>query len=115
MMGEAERMADDIVLVHHGKVVLSGPLDVIRSSAGKNTLHIEFDGDGAFLETLPHVEHSMIVNNAAELTLSEGADPQKILESSLGHVRIRRFEVATPSLEHIFMEKVGGQTLEEVH
>jgi ABC-2 type transport system ATP-binding protein len=112
MMGEAERMADDIVLVHQGKVVLSGPLDVIRSSAGKNTLHIEFDGDGAFLETLPQVKHAMIVNNAAELTLAEGADPQKILEASLGRVRIRKFELATPSLEHIFMEKVGGETLE---
>src|SRR5690242_6586239 len=46
MMGEAERMADDIVLVHQGKVVLSGPLDAIRASAGKNTLHIDYDGDG---------------------------------------------------------------------
>src|SRR5437763_15548356 len=66
MMGEAERMADDIVLVHEGKVILSGPLDFIRSSAGKNTLHIEFDGDGSFLESLPQVKHAMIVNNAAE-------------------------------------------------
>src|SRR5947199_6552621 len=77
MMGEAERMADDIVLVHHGKVVLSGPLDFIRASFGKNTLHIEFDGDGAFLETLPQVKRAMIVNNAAELSLVQGADPQK--------------------------------------
>src|SRR6266851_3880152 len=112
MMGEAERMADEIVLIHQGKVVLSGPLDFIRSSAGKNTLHIEFDGDGTFLETLPQVKHAMIVNNAAELTLAEGADPQKILEASLSRVRIRKFELATPSLEHIFMEKVGADMLE---
>src|SRR5207253_10402444 len=73
MMGEAERMADDIVLVHQGKVVLSGSLDFIRASFGKNNLHIEFDGDGAFLETLPQVKRAMIVNNAAELSLTEGA------------------------------------------
>jgi ABC-2 type transport system ATP-binding protein len=115
MMGEAERMADDIVLVHQGKVVLSGPLDLVRSSAGKNTLHIEFDGDGSFLENLPQVKHAMIVNNAAELTLAEGADSQKILEASLGRLRILKFELATPSLEHIFMEKVGGETLDAVH
>src|SRR5712692_4193080 len=115
MMGEAERMADDIVLVHQGKVVLSGPLDFIRASYGKNTLHIEFDGDGAFLETLPQVKRAMIVNNAAELSLAEGADPQQVLEASLNRIRIQKFELATPSLEQIFIEKVGAETLEPVH
>jgi ABC-2 type transport system ATP-binding protein len=114
MMGEAERMADDIVLVHQGKVVLSGPLDFIRSSFSKNTLHIEFDGDGSFLADLSQVKRSMIVNNAAELSLTEGADPQKVLEASIGRLRIRKFEMATPSLEQIFMEKVGAESLEAV-
>jgi ABC-2 type transport system ATP-binding protein len=114
MMGEAERMADEIVLVHQGKVVLSGPLDFIRSSFSKNTLHIEFDGDGSFLADLPQVKRSMIVNNAAELSLTEGADPQKILEASLGRLRIRKFELASPSLEQIFIEKVGAEKLEVV-
>ena len=114
MMGEAERMADDIVLVHQGKVVLSGPLDFIRASAGKNTLHIEYDGDGSFLRELPEVRRATIVNNAAELALNDGADPQKVLEASLGHLRIRKFELASPSLEEIFIEKVGTETLEAV-
>src|SRR2546428_1765336 len=114
MMGEAERIADDIVLVHQGKVVLSGPLDFIRASAGKNTLHIEYDGDGSFLRDLPDVKRATIVNNAAELTLNDGADPQKILEASLGRVRIRKFELASPSLEEIFIEKVGAETLDGV-
>ncbi len=112
MMGEAERMADEIVLVHLGKVVLSGPLDFVRASFGKNTLHVDYDGDGAFLAELPQVKRAMIVNNAAELSLADGADPQKILEACLGRIRIRKFELAAPSLEEIFIEKVGAQTLE---
>src|ERR1043165_7156402 len=32
MMAEAERMADDIVLIHRGQVVLDGPLDSVRQS-----------------------------------------------------------------------------------
>jgi ABC-2 type transport system ATP-binding protein len=114
MMGEAERMADDIVLVHQGKVVLSGPLDFVRASAGKNTLHIEYDGDGSFLRDLPQVKRAVVVNNAAELSLFDGADSQKILEVSLGRLRIRKFELASPSLEEIFIEKVGTVTLEAV-
>lgn len=114
MMGEAERMADEIVLVHQGKVVLSGPLDFVRASAGKNTLQMEYDGDGTFLRNLPEVKRATIVNNAAEIALTDDADPQKVLEASLGKLRVRRFELASPSLEEIFIEKVGAETLDTV-
>jgi ABC-2 type transport system ATP-binding protein len=111
MMGEAERMVDDIVLVHGGRVVLAGPLDEVRASFGRNTLHLEYEGDGAFLESLPDVRHAAVVPNAAEIALNDGADPQRILQASIGRLRIRRFEVAAPSLEQIFIEKVGAETL----
>ena len=110
-MGEAEKMADDIVLIHQGKVVLSGDLEEVRQSAGSNTLHLEFDGDGSFLSGLPHVERASIQNNSAELTLDADADPQEILKASIGRLRIRRFEVASPSLEEIFISRVGADTL----
>lgn len=111
MMAEAERMADEIVLIHQGKVVLQGTLDQVRGSYGKNTLHLEFDGDGAFLRELPDVARSSVHANSAELSLSPGADPQRILEACVPRLRLRRFEVATPSLEQIFIEKVGTETL----
>lgn len=108
MMGEAERMADEIVLVHEGKVVLSGSLDAIRSSAtSRNTLHLDYEGDGAFLAHLAGVARASIDINSAELTLEGGADPQRILESTFGRLRIRRFEIGVPSLEEVFIEKVG--------
>src|SRR5436305_12501716 len=69
MMGEAEKMADDIVLIHRGEVVLSGNLEQVRQSFGTNTLHLEFDGDGSFLRGLPKVTRASIQNNSAELAL----------------------------------------------
>ena len=113
MMAEAERMADEIILIHRGRVVLEGRIDQVRGSFGKNTLHVEYDGDGRFLSGLPHVKKAAIVNNAAELSLDEGADPQTILEACIGRLRIRKFEVASPSLEEIFIAKVGEETLTE--
>ena len=113
MMAEAERMADEIILIHRGQVVLSGTIDNVRNSFGKNTLHIDFDGDGAFLRDLPQVKRATVVNNAAELSLVEGADPQEILQSCLSRLRIRKFELASPSLEEIFIEKVGAETLSQ--
>ena len=113
MMGEAERMVDEIVLIHRGKVVLEGTLDEVRSSFGNNTVHLDFEGDGAFLRDLPQVRRAAILNNAAELSLADGADPQAILEAVRLRLRLRRFELAVPSLEHIFIEKVGAVSHEQ--
>jgi ABC-2 type transport system ATP-binding protein len=111
MMGEAERMADEIILIHRGQVVLEGTLDEVRGSFGRNTLRLDFDGDGAFLGDLPQVRRASIVNNSAELSLADGADPQEILHACMPRVRIRRFELAAPSLEEVFIAKVGAETL----
>ena len=111
MMGEAEKMADELILIHKGQVVLDGTLDQIRGSFGRNTLHVDFEGDGEFLAHLPEVRKASILNSSAELSLVDGADPQQILVACMPRVRIRRFEVASPSLEEIFIAKVGTETL----
>ena len=48
-MGEAEKLCDEIVLVHDGKVVKAGPLAEVKASGGRDAVHVEFEGDGAFL------------------------------------------------------------------
>jgi ABC-2 type transport system ATP-binding protein len=111
MMAEAEKMADEIILIHRGQVVLEGTLDHVRSSFGRNTLHLDFDGDGEFLAQLPQVRNATVLANSAELSLTDGADPQQILEAAMPRLRIRRFEVMSPSLEEIFISKVGAETL----
>jgi len=112
MMSEAEKMADDIVLVHNGHVVLSGTLDQVRTAHARNALHLEFEGDGTFLRALPEVASATMGNHSAELTLAEGADPQKVLQAAVGRVRVRRFEIASPSLEEIFIETVDSESLQ---
>jgi ABC-2 type transport system ATP-binding protein len=111
MMAEAEKMADEIILIHRGQVVLEGTLDEVRGSFGRNTLYLDFDGDGTFLGELPQVRKASILKSSAELSLAEGADPQEVLHACMPRVRIRRFEIASPSLEEIFIAKVGAETL----
>ena len=107
-MGEAEKMADEILLIHQGRIVLEGTLDEVRGSR-HNTVHLDFDGDGSFLSELPQVRRASISSNAAELTLGEGGDAQQVLASAAARLRIRRFEVGAPSLEEIFIEMVGHE------
>ena len=111
MMGEAEKLVDEIVLIDRGRAVLKGELEEVRASFGKNTVHLTFEGDGAFLALLPEVAHARVDTNVAELRLATGADPQRILAAAMPRVRLSRFEVAAPSLEEIFIEEVGAGTV----
>jgi ABC-2 type transport system ATP-binding protein len=108
MMAEAEKLVDDIVLIHEGRAVLKGELEQVRASFGKNTVHLTFEGDGRFLAELPGVARARVETNVAELHLEAGADPQRLLAAALPRLRVSRFEMAAPSLEEIFIDRVGA-------
>ena len=108
MMGEAEKLVDDIVLIHEGRAVLAGGLEHVKASFGTNTVHLAFEGDGAFLAELPGVASARVDANVAELRLAPGSDAQAVLAAALGRLRISQFEIAAPSLEEIFIERVGA-------
>ncbi len=110
-MAEAEKLAEEIVLIHHGRVVLSGSLGEVRASSGRNIVSLAFDGDGVFLATLPGVAGGQVDTNSAELTLVAGTEPQALLAAAMARLTIRRFEVVAPSLEQVFIERVGEATL----
>jgi ABC-2 type transport system ATP-binding protein len=113
MMGEAERIVDDIVLIHRGRAVLSGSLDSVRASLGSNTVHLGFEGDAGFLAGLPGVGRATVQKRTAEVHLATGADAHAILTAAMGRLRVHRFEVAAPSLEEIFIAQVGAPEPEE--
>jgi len=110
-MAEAEKLAEEIVLIHHGRVVLAGSLGDVRASSGTNTVTLGFEGDGDFLTSLPGVAGGRVDTNQAELVLGAGCEPQAVLAAAMARVVIRRFEVMAPSLEQIFIERVGEATL----
>jgi len=114
MMAEAEKLVDEIVLIHQGRAVLGGELEEVRASFGKNTVHLTFEGDGGFLAGLPEVAQAQVDTNVAELRLAPGADTQRVLAAAVPRLRLSRFEVAAPSLEEIFIDQVGAGTLAAV-
>ena len=111
MMGEAEKLCEEIVLIHGGKVVLSGALADVKGAGGRKAVHLEFEGDGSFLTAVAGVSGGRVDTNRAELSLAPGADAQALLSAALPRLAIRRFEVVAPSLEEVFIEAVGGETL----
>ena len=113
-MGEAEKLCDEIVLVHDDKVVRAGPLADVKASGGTNAVHLEFEGDGTFLGGLTGILSARVDTNRAELRLVPGSDAQDVLGAAVGRLRVLRFEVVAPSLEEVFLDAVGGAAAAEV-
>jgi ABC-2 type transport system ATP-binding protein len=106
-MEQVEMICDDICLINKGEAVLQGRLQEIKRQYGKNTILLEYEGTIGFLEGSPEIEKIDDYGRAAEIRLKEKADPQEILKRLAGRVRVNKFEIQEPSLNTIFIEKVG--------
>lgn len=106
-MDQVEKLCDAICLINRGKAVLEGNLAEVKGRFGKNTVQIQYEGDGDFLTRDPLVKSFNNYGNYVELRLAAGADPQPLLRAAMERVRVSRFELMEPSLEEIFREVVG--------
>ena len=109
-MDQVEKMCDAIALIHNSRLVLSGSMREIKARYPRNRVAIQFEGDDAFLRH-PAVASSQRYPGHAEIVLrpsnSIDDDSQSLLATAMRCARITRFEVTQPTLEEIFIEKVG--------
>ncbi|ADJ26674.1 ABC transporter related protein [Dehalogenimonas lykanthroporepellens BL-DC-9] len=105
-MNEVEEMCDRLFMINKGREVLYGRLDDIRR---------RFRAHAAVVESLepvpdniPGVIGRQVNGRVTELQLDAGTSPQQLLSSlvAAGHP-VERFEVATPSLDEIFVRVVN--------
>lgn len=106
-MEQVEMICDNICLINKARMVLEGNLNRIKKQHGKNTVVLEYEGGGDFIRSFPEVEKIDDYGKFMEIKLKEKVDPQDVLSKMVGKIRINRFEVQEPSLNAIFIEKVG--------
>jgi ABC-2 type transport system ATP-binding protein len=112
----AEELCETVAIIDHGRIVTEGPTREVKRSTGHQVVRVATaaDGDGTWLTSLPHVTVTRPGEDYTELRLDTGADPQAVLRAAFatGH-DVLRFEVADPSLEDVFVERVGALEAEE--
>ena len=113
IMEQAERLCNRIFLIDKGRKVVYGSVDEIKDAHGSNTVAVEYDGDGSFINGLPQVAGATTYQRWIELQLVDGADPDDLLKALVGRISIRRFEVKAPSLHSIFINLVGPEAHHE--
>jgi len=105
-METVEKLCDRVALIDRGKKVLDGAVSEVKARHGKNTVALAFDGDGAFLASLPGVLKVSDFGQYVEIRLAEGESAQGLLHAAAERLVLRRFEIVEPSLHDIFVETV---------
>ncbi len=117
-MSYVEEFCEDIVIINHGEVALSGNLDEIKREFGENQLVISGVGmDEEIFETA-------LVKDLGDLVTVTGRTKEEVIVrlcdgvtrkqlfvalANMEHVEIEHFETYKPSLNDIFVAKVGEE------
>jgi ABC-2 type transport system ATP-binding protein len=117
-LDQAEELCDSVAIIDHGRIVTAGTTREVKRSTGHQVVRVATDGSGdgdaGWLSALPHVTVTRPGRDYTELRVDAGTDPQAVLQAALARGRdVLRFEVADPSLEDVFVERVGALDVEE--
>ncbi len=104
-MNQVEELCDRILMVNNGRAVLYGDLAEIKSKYRGNSVFVNTEGE---LGDVSGVTGKRQHKGYVELLLDEKTTPQQILEQLVSRgIVINRFEMATPSLNEIFLKEVA--------
>ncbi len=112
----AEELCETVAIIDHGRIVTAGPTREVKRSTGHQVVRVatSTDGDVGWLTSLPHVTVTRPGEDYTELRVDAGADPQAVLRAAIARGgQVLRFEVADPSLEEVFVERVGALDTDE--
>jgi len=107
-MDSAEKLCDRILLINNGKEVLSGKLSEVKQRFGTKNIHLNYEGDDAYLRESELVEKFDDFGNFIEIQMKPDADPQELLKQVSSRYRVSKFEIVEPSLNDIFIQAVSG-------
>lgn len=107
-MSTIEEFCENLVILNKGKTVLSGNLNAIKRSYGRNHLILKCDGD---VRELIEKSNMKILNenqDYIELGVNREEEAMMLLKEILNRdISVIRFELREPTLHEIFIEKVG--------
>lgn len=112
-METIEEFCEDLVLLHHGKVVLQGNLNEIKRARGRENLTVKADkpfADIAAACGMTLVEETP--NGSSFKVGSEEAAGRMLKEMIDKGINIIKFDLREPSLHELFVEKCGGDVNE---
>jgi len=113
IMEQAEKMCDRIAIIARGEKIVDGSLAEIKAEAGKSHVALSFTRNAPAAKAVLN-DRTLIASYddagaSAEAELARDADPERLLKALVqADVGLSRFEVVEPSLQSIFISRVGA-------
>jgi len=99
-----DRLCDDVVLIHSGRVVAAGSADELRAAHAPRRFRIELDADAGWLRERSDVRVLDVEGPRALVELAPDTDGRALLSAALERGAVVAFAPVVPSLSEIFRE-----------
>lgn len=108
-MATIEEFCSDILILNKGKTVLQGNLKAIKATYPANRVQIDVDRPIEELIGASKLKVENAKNNQYTIKISSEEQVEELLKSLVEQgVKVTRFEIMRPTLNDIFIEKVGA-------
>ena len=109
-MASIEEFCQDILILNRGKTVLKGNLKSIKEGYKANRVELITKKDVSNYINKNGLKILKQMDNQYEIEIREEKEAQKLLKDLIeNNVEIEKIEVKKPSLNDIFIEKVGDK------
>ena len=106
-MEHVEEICEHLCILHKGSTVVHGSLKEIKRDFGKKNLVIHADFSLELLKNYPGVSKTKTITEGIHLQIEGENVAERILKDIVNLGFIRKFALEEPSLNDIFIEKVG--------
>lgn len=106
-MEHVEELCEKICILKNGEPIISGYIDEIKRNFGGKRVIIEGKEDFTLLKTIDGIKDFQPYADGVYLTIKSSSILQDILGSLKNFEQITRFSLEDPSLNEIFIAKVG--------
>lgn len=107
-MEHVEYFCESLVILVHGKTVLKGNLKQIKEDYQKKNIMIEADASMDELKGIKGVEKVDKIGNTFVVSISDKSYVQNVFNYVKKLKNVTKFVVEEPTLNEIFIDKVGG-------
>lgn len=114
-MDEADMLSDRISIIDHGRIVITGTPEELKSSLGEDVVYLETGDDAKAREALQELEEiRSIVGSPRGLSITVSTDGSHCLPRIVERVRGAGIEVASvnlkkPTMDDVFVHYTGRE------
>ncbi|OEK78682.1 sodium ABC transporter ATP-binding protein [Staphylococcus equorum] len=106
-MEHVEELCDNVCILNRGELVVSGAIDEVKANHGKKSVVIETEHEMSEIDSIDGVLNVDRSKREIKAMIETEAVAEKIYEVVIQYGFVKRFQVVEPSLNEIFIAKVG--------